>query len=393
MALGARVGSFDALRAFRAVLYKFAETADVALSDAEGEMQRVMGWLERDQQTYWQFQMRKRHEEVMRCKEAVRMKKLFKSADGRPGSAVDEEKALAVAMKRLERGDQKLKAVMSWSRKLPKDILLYKGSVQRLATALQSDVPTAGAQLSRIIATLEAYAAVGPAAGAAAGDSGRLVTSAIGSAAGMSRGGADEAGARSQWAHLRTRTPNGEARNAVSSNEAPAQVRAARLATSELEALLAVSVERASADPQGKVVLAKDIASASRIYLERLDVAFGGDSGWYVGRADDVTAAADGGITVSDLLTARPDLIDVLTLPKGFLVVIDGGGLVAVLGPRDEELWKPPVAEAPAAAATTDNAATAEPAPADAPTGPAAKPEGSAGQTAAVAASPEAAGP
>ena len=64
-------------------------------------MMRIQGWLERDQQTYWQFQMRKRHEDVVRCKEAVRMKKLFKGADGRPASSVDEEKALAVALKRL----------------------------------------------------------------------------------------------------------------------------------------------------------------------------------------------------------------------------------------------------------------------------------------------------
>src|SRR5271154_7014603 len=118
MAQGARVHSFDALRSFRAALYKFAETAEVALTDAEGEMQRIMGWLERDQQSYWQFQMRKRQETVMKCKEAVRMKKLFKGADGRPASAVDEEKALAVALRRLAEGEAKCKAVLSYSRKL-----------------------------------------------------------------------------------------------------------------------------------------------------------------------------------------------------------------------------------------------------------------------------------
>jgi hypothetical protein len=351
MAEGAKVGSFDALRAFRAALYKFAETCETAMNDADGEMQRVMGWLERDQQSFWQFQLRKRHEDVMRCKEAVRMKKLFKGADGRPGSAVDEEKALAVAMRRFARGEEKYKAVMSHSRKLPKEILLYKGQVQRLATALQSDVPTAGAQLSRIVATLEAYAAVAAPSGAGGGGGDRLVTSVIGSTLGMSRGGADAAGARSQWAHLRSRTPDGPAREKVSSGPASAQFRAARLGTAELEALLAVSSERDLADPQAKVIVAKDIGTGSRIYMQRLDIAFPGDSGWYIGRADDAPAEAGGAMTVSDLFTARADLTDILTLPKGFLAVLDGGGLAAVLGPRDEELWKPaqPASETPAA--------------------------------------------
>jgi hypothetical protein len=345
---GARVGSFEALRAFRAVLYKFAETADVALADAEGEMQRVMGWLERDQQTYWQFQLRKRHEDVMRCKEAVRMKKLFKSADGRPGSAVDEEKALATAMKRLQRGEEKLKAVMYYSRKLPKDILMYKGSVQRLQTAVQSDIPTAGSLLSRLVNTLEAYAAVSAPSGAGGSDSGRLVTSAAGAAAGMSRS-ADGAPERSQWAHLRSRTPDKEARNTATSIAAVAEFRVAKLAAAEMEALIAASAERASADPQGKVVIAKDIGGASRIYLERLEVAFPGDSGWYIGRADEgaIKPEAGGALTVSELLAARPDLIDVLTLPRGFLAIMDGGGLLAVLGTRDEELWTPPAPEPP----------------------------------------------
>jgi hypothetical protein len=354
MAQGARVHSFDALRSFRAALYKFAEIAEVALTDAEGETQRVMGWLERDQQSYWQFQMRKRQEDVAKCKEAVRMKKLFKGADGRPASAVDEEKALAKAMKRLADGERKCKAVMSWSRKLPKDIMLFKGSVQRLATALQSDVPTAGSQLSRLVATLEAYAAMQGPAGGLGGDD-KLVTSSIGAAAlSMTRGGADAVGARSPWARLRSKTPAADAREKASGTAIPAELRAAKLATSELEAVLAISAERTAVDPQSRVVLAANLGAAPQIYLERLDIAFPGDSGWYIGRADDVATEAGGSITVSELLNARGDLVDLLTLPKGYLAVLDGGGVVSVLGQRDEELWKAPAAaaEAPQPAAT-----------------------------------------
>src|SRR5213082_2349033 len=50
---------------------KFAEAGKVALGDAESEVQRTVGWLQGEQQQFWQSQIRKRHEIVNRCKDAV----------------------------------------------------------------------------------------------------------------------------------------------------------------------------------------------------------------------------------------------------------------------------------------------------------------------------------
>jgi hypothetical protein len=373
MAQGAKVGSFEALRAFRAALYKFAETANIALGDAEGEMQRLVGWLERDQQSYWQFQLRKRTEDLTRCKEAVRMKKLFKGADGRPGSAVDEEKALVVAQRRLAAAEQKYKAVMAYSRKLPKDIILYKGQVQRLATALQSDIPVAGAQLSRIVQVLEAYAAVSGPAGMGGDAGGRLVSASLAAELSMSRGGSDAA--TTGWAHLRKKTPGGQTREQAPAANAPPSFKAATLAQLEREAIAALPGDRDAADGQARVVFAGELSAASRIYLERPGLSFPGDSGWYVGRADDGACDAGGSISMSDFLAARPDLAEVMALPTGFLVVIDGGGIVAVLDPGDQELWKPAGSEAAAEAPAPANDAPAAAAPAetDQPAGAAAQ--------------------
>jgi len=60
----ARIDSVDALRNFRTVLVKFAENTGVALGDAEGEMARVLVWLETEASTYWSGQIRKRHDHV-----------------------------------------------------------------------------------------------------------------------------------------------------------------------------------------------------------------------------------------------------------------------------------------------------------------------------------------
>ncbi len=160
MATGARVENLDALRAFRTAMVKFAEAANVALCDAEGELQRTQTWLETEQATYWAAQIRKRQELVARCKEAVRMKTVFKNSVGGRDSAVDEQKALAIAMRQLEEATVKLGNVKQWARKLARETALYKGSVQRFATSVQSGIPLAVSQLDRMVATLEQYLAL-----------------------------------------------------------------------------------------------------------------------------------------------------------------------------------------------------------------------------------------
>ena len=153
----AHIDSFDAIKAFRAALIKFASAAGSSLTEAEAEMQRTLNWLDREQTTYWQNQIRKRQEFVSRCKEAVRQKKVFKDATGRTTSAIDEEKALQKALRHLEEAEQKLAMCRKWKGRLQKEIDLYKGSVQGFATAIEADVPIAIATLDKALKQLEAY--------------------------------------------------------------------------------------------------------------------------------------------------------------------------------------------------------------------------------------------
>src|SRR5688500_2920655 len=160
MSTSANIDSFDAIKSFRAALIKFASAAGSSLTEAEAEMMRTLNWLDREQTTYWQNQIRKRQEFVSRCKEAVRQKKVFKDATGRTPSAIDEEKALQKALKHLDDAEQKLAMCRKWKGRLQKEIDLYKGSVQGFATAIESDVPTAVATLDKALKKLEAYVAL-----------------------------------------------------------------------------------------------------------------------------------------------------------------------------------------------------------------------------------------
>src|SRR5205814_7337188 len=73
MSEGARIQDIDALRALKRALWKFSEISAAAIADAEGDVQRTMMWLETEQRSHWQHQLRMRHELVNRAKEALRM--------------------------------------------------------------------------------------------------------------------------------------------------------------------------------------------------------------------------------------------------------------------------------------------------------------------------------
>ena len=153
----ARVDSIDSLRSFRVALIKFGEEANTALASAEAEMQRVMGWLERDQLSFWQFQLRKRQEGLSRAQEALRQKKLFPDAAGRFPTPIEEEKAVRKWKAAVEEAETKLAACKKYARLLQREIMNYKGGVNRFATAVQSQLPAAVARLDRMVGKLEAY--------------------------------------------------------------------------------------------------------------------------------------------------------------------------------------------------------------------------------------------
>lgn len=161
MAESAHVISLDSMKLLKRALWKFQEHATVALGEAESDMQRTLNWLETEQRSYWIGEVRKRETELSRAKEALRMKQVFKDSTGGRQSVVDEMKAVQIATRRLEEAMQKVAAVKKSISLLQREIMNYKGQVQRFATAVQSELPQAAHELERVIANIEAYAAVG----------------------------------------------------------------------------------------------------------------------------------------------------------------------------------------------------------------------------------------
>jgi hypothetical protein len=328
----AHVEDIDALRQLRTGMIKFGEAANIAMNDAESELRRVLTWLETEQDSFWQQQIRKRHEIVERCKEAVRMKKLFKSATGHTQSAIDEEKALKIAIKRLEEAQQKLLNVKKWRGKLAKEIDIYKGSVQRLNTSVQVDIPLAIGRLAKMIQRLEAYVALNiPGYEAPTNQS---------ESGGMAQADpAGEANLLSDPRNLRRTTPPDSVRAAAIPTPAPSPFALPPLPEIDQAKLASLNLPPASPDPALTVTIAPEAFSASILYLERLAPATPTDSGWYIAPANDLTIEPCQAIPLAALLAQRPDLAPLLSLSPHTLIVIGAAGVTHLFDPNNHDLW------------------------------------------------------
>ena len=329
----ARVGSLEVFRQLRAALVKFAETANTALGDAESEMQRLQMWVENEQATYWQGQHRKRQAALVKAKEALRQKQLFKDVTGARQSYVDEEKAVAAAMRQVQEAEQKLVNVKRWTRQLEKEINLYKGSVQRFSTSVYVDVPGAVAKLDRLAATLQGYLDVAPTAVASTAE-GPDQTAA------MSRPEPGLPAAGQPYLDLRRLSPAPRERERIEKGETPS---IGQSPAADLSRLARLDLSHETIDPDATFSFTTQVVNARRIYLERVASAFPGDTGWHIGLAEGSPPGELRAARVGDLISESPALAELLQLPPGILIIMDGAGIAALFNSQNQNLWTAPM--------------------------------------------------
>jgi hypothetical protein len=159
----AKVTSIPALKQLRASLGTFATVASLALDEAATRIQHTHQWLREDQHHFWRAQVQARTEQFTRAKLALKQRQVFeRTLAGSPSSCVDEKKALKVAEARLQEAEYKLRRVKAWSLQIEKERSDYRAAMQRLASAIEVEIPNARARLDRMIDSLEAYLALAP---------------------------------------------------------------------------------------------------------------------------------------------------------------------------------------------------------------------------------------
>ena len=333
-----RVGSVEKLKEFRVSLCSFAQTASTALGEANSEIKRTINWLEHDRYTYWKAQIRHCSDRCAKAKRELKLKKeIEKTALGGRCAYDEEQKAFYAAQRELEQAQQKFDKVRHWIVQLEKEAFAFKGLIQGLTNVVEIEIPNARAEMDRMVDSLEAYAALATPIGMVA-DSDMQ-----GEDVSFIRGSAEVpiAEPRISYQKLRAGTPRVAERGQIQVGDLtcrwPGDI---KTNLSWHEVISSIGVELMPVLPDDKIVIVKVAGKQDRIYLERTEPGGHGDSGWYIGRIDDNGTQEYEGIRVADLLDVWPGLGEILSLPVGYLVVLNGDSIEAVVDPNDEIVTK-----------------------------------------------------
>ncbi|MHC4443248.1 MAG: immunity protein Imm33 domain-containing protein [Planctomycetota bacterium] len=338
----ARVDSIDSLSELRIFLCKLADKVKVGLDEADSDIRRTGIWLKQDQHSYWTGEVRKNTELFNRAKLALKRKQDEKTPLGGRYSCVDEKKALAVAKRRLEESEQKVANVKRWILLLEKEVFSFKGLTKEINQAIDADIPHAVAKLDNMISALESYASVGVLVGEGSStETGELVeVGSEGEQSSMAREGLPGGTVSAEvYQKLREKTPSQSVRDAsFLADPSFSWPKGCKISKAQREAITALDMEGMGSDAEDKIVLAQGIWDQSRVYLERVS-GVKDDSGWYVGFTDDSKVKGYEAMSIGAFLALRGDLDDILKLPPGYLVVLAGAKVEAVVDGEGAIVW------------------------------------------------------
>lgn len=336
MSQHARVRSIDALSRLRAAIGVFAEEAEQALVAVDSEIARTQRVVGEEMPRYWQGELRKREEDVVRARIALEQA-LARREMGK--SSVDERKALARAKQRVETARARLAASNRWRRELQREQLLYSGSVEPLARFARATAPQAEEALRRMIDSLEQYVSIAPATSEELDtepqgppDVRRATRAASSPHAGAcGHGRLALVGARLPTEDQAAGAPDG------SLDDLPAF----DLTIDDRKRLAALGAGD-SPDPRQSILVADTARTASCVALHRTAPAGPGDSGWRALGLDEREPVEWRRVPILAILRSRPASHDLLRLPAGWAVVLapaDEHPVKAARDPSGTDRW------------------------------------------------------
>jgi hypothetical protein len=340
MADSANVRSISALRDAKAAVERFVVEATNALSELETEIRRGIDWLATVRVPELEREIRRMEEAVQDARKEYRRKE-FTSMSEHP-SLVDERKALDRAKAKLEETRERLERTRRWVRTLEKEWVVCRAQTQPLVDALQRDLPLGCVRLTKMTGSLEAYARL-----AAPDGSGESAPAAhLGSDETLAPP-AQPGSLAERLRLLRRATPSAGARAGLEIEDG--QLAVARPGTHRVSArddlLTRLGLTPVPVDPSAKVVLAEGCLDEAVIYLERVatqEPGGGGDSGWFIGPGDGAANVSGyAAASVQRVSTIAPGLDVLMQLPPGWLVLVVGGEVEAVVTAEHKVVYTP----------------------------------------------------
>ncbi len=158
MAERARVTSVDALDAFRSNLIVYLSKARPTLEEVSSDVMRTRVWLEDEQRTYWQNQLRVRSRALEEAQQELFSARISNFRD----ESAAEVMAFRRAKQQVEEAQAKLRLVKTWARDFDHRVQPLLKQIEKLHTVLSNDMVKAAAHLAEAIKTLHAYAGIAP---------------------------------------------------------------------------------------------------------------------------------------------------------------------------------------------------------------------------------------
>lgn len=154
MATQVRVTSIDALERFRASLIVFLAKARRSMDEVSDEVRRTRVWLQSDQRTHWETQLRRRRKVQEQAEQELFSAKL----SGLRETTAAQQAAVHRARKAVAEAEDKLRMVKSWNSRYDACAEPLTKSLEGLRYFLDYDLPKGIAFLANAQRTLDAYA-------------------------------------------------------------------------------------------------------------------------------------------------------------------------------------------------------------------------------------------
>ena len=152
-----RVADLQTIERLRADVVRAAEAFEMALSEAQSEIDWAALWLNDQRPDELRRQVRRTQDEIVACKTALFNKQEIKASPEARPSVVDERKALERAQCRLAVLEERLRLSKRWAVELPAQLAVYRAGTAPLRSALDRDIPRIVAMMRRMIDHLEEY--------------------------------------------------------------------------------------------------------------------------------------------------------------------------------------------------------------------------------------------
>jgi hypothetical protein len=159
MSQSAKVLSVQSLKDFRISLINFVEEARNALGGVDMELRRTRDWLERDQLSYWQMQLKRRHEAMMMARTELHRRKVSQQGSDAV-SDTEQKEALREAQRRLHSAEEQVAMVKRLIPIFHHAMAEYVSHSTPLADHLSGGIDKSLASLEKMVQSLEAYLAL-----------------------------------------------------------------------------------------------------------------------------------------------------------------------------------------------------------------------------------------